>query len=223
MNIFIVHPSQKESARWLFKHDKIRARKQILEGAQLLAHGCKRFNIAMIRTATGKKYSTTAHANHPCTKWVCEDITNFTWLIGYVHELCREYEKQSGKRHQCYWSVSHLFPYLSKRHVDNPFFGSEKYLANIQPEMTTYRKYQIYLANKWELQDKRAHVDPAVITFEMRDQFYENDYLCPPPPVPTYHWTADDWCHYITKHGSWGKQDKHMPFPWEAQDKANKM
>ena len=43
-----------------------------------------------------------AHINHPCSKWVRQNRSNFLWLCEMTEELFREYTKRYGKNHKSY-------------------------------------------------------------------------------------------------------------------------
>ena len=43
-----------------------------------------------------------SHKNHPCSKWVREDLNNYLWLCELGLELCEEYKYRYGKTHKTY-------------------------------------------------------------------------------------------------------------------------
>lgn len=96
MNLFLLHPNHHIGASMLAKRDPIRARKQLLEGCQILAtvdhllHG-KTF---MMR-ADGAPYGA-AHPHHPIVKNACVS-PNQWWL---AHDLVKALAR-CFKDHAC--------------------------------------------------------------------------------------------------------------------------
>lgn len=84
MNIFILSEDPIEAAQ--FQCDK-HVVKMILESAQMLC------------SAVGGKYKAT-HLNHPCTRWVRENRSNFRWLARHAFALCVEYSYRYSKVHK---------------------------------------------------------------------------------------------------------------------------
>lgn len=91
MNIFFLDYDPKKCAQY---HNDKHVVKMILETAQLLcgAHW-------MIGNEAPYKLS---HKNHPCSKWVREDLNNYLWLCELGLELCEEYKYRYGKTHKTY-------------------------------------------------------------------------------------------------------------------------
>lgn len=78
MNIFLVHPDYNESAKQLAKADPIRARKQLVECCQLLAHFGKMYK------ADGTEYKL-AHPNHPIVHHMRLSFHNYLmcWAVAW--------------------------------------------------------------------------------------------------------------------------------------------
>ena len=117
MNIFVLHPNPRKSARW---HADKHVIKMILESVQMLycAHWIVAFPFLLkyravsklsevqkklplppsLRlapfTANGKRSYRPVHVHHPCTIWVRESLANYVWLCQLAIELGRE------KRHR---------------------------------------------------------------------------------------------------------------------------
>lgn len=91
MNIFFLDYDPKKCAQY---HNNKHVVKMILETAQLLCgvHW-------MIGEEAPYKLS---HKNHPCSKWVREDLNNYLWLCELGLELCEEYKYRYGKTHKTY-------------------------------------------------------------------------------------------------------------------------
>jgi len=161
MNLFIFSPDLAESARYFFDHDPRRANKQILEATQMIAIAAEHFGLPIPLTKVGKPYKTTAHRNHPMSKWVRRDKANFKWTLYYIFSLGWRYLEITGKRHSCYIAIDTDEQFkvrtrpdiLSKdlNTVEPIFIGSSDLLESpnrIEPAMTVYEKYRLYLANK---------------------------------------------------------------------------
>ena len=41
-----------------------------------------------------------SHIHHPCTKWTCETMGNYVWLLEHMRGLLNEYTKRYGKMHK---------------------------------------------------------------------------------------------------------------------------
>lgn len=140
MNIFVTNPCPHLSAKYL---DDKRVIKMILESAQML-------NVALINTykTDGIGYKLT-HVNHPCTKWVCSNSANYTWLYLHFISLCAEYTKRYNKVHKCEQYASTF-----NKYIDNSINVSNINFVNC----TTYHKhitnvfdaYKAEMAFKWK-------------------------------------------------------------------------
>lgn len=84
MNIFILSESPVIAAQYQCDKHVV---KMILESAQMLC------------SAVGGEYRIT-HLNHPCTRWVRENQSNFRWLGQHAFALCEEYTYRYGKVHK---------------------------------------------------------------------------------------------------------------------------
>lgn len=100
MNIFILDNNPEQAARYYCdKH----VPKMIVElyqqmGSALRRHGAT--DSVMPLTKAGKPLKGGYH-NHPCTKWVGDSTSNFTWAYLHAKELCKEYTFRYKKRHFC--------------------------------------------------------------------------------------------------------------------------
>lgn len=87
MNIFVLSRDPIEAARMLCdKH----VPKMLLETAQLL---CGPF-------PPGAAPYKRTHFNHPCAKWVREDLENYCWLLAHGESLAEEFAFRFGKEHR---------------------------------------------------------------------------------------------------------------------------
>jgi len=99
MNIFATHQDPKKSAGILFELDPVRARKQIVELAQMLA--CLYEGDLPKKDFTPYK-KPKATLNHPATKWLAEDRRNTTWAIEFMFWLISEATNGQEYNHGCY-------------------------------------------------------------------------------------------------------------------------
>lgn len=87
MNIFYLDPNPIRAA---MLHCDVHVRKMILESAQMLCAAHEEGSAPYKRT----------HYNHPCTKWVREDLGNYLWLCRLGLALCEEYTARTNKVHK---------------------------------------------------------------------------------------------------------------------------
>lgn len=91
MNIFFLDYDPKKCAQY---HNDKHVVKMILETAQLLC--------GVHWMIGGEAPYKLSHKNHPCSKWVREDLNNYLWLCELGLELCEEYKYRYGKTHKTY-------------------------------------------------------------------------------------------------------------------------
>lgn len=89
MNIFYLDEDPKICAQY---HCDKHIIKMIIETAQLLCNAHHFFG----NEAPYKK----THFNHPCSKWVRDNINNYRWLVELGLFLCEEYTKRYNKIHK---------------------------------------------------------------------------------------------------------------------------
>lgn len=94
MNIFVLDKDPIQAARY---HNDKHVIKMILEHTQMLSTAVRVHSHDQIDTVYKK-----AHLNHPCSKWVRQNRTNFLWLCDATEELFREYTRRYGKNHKSY-------------------------------------------------------------------------------------------------------------------------
>lgn len=109
MNIFVLDEDPVKAAQ---AHCDKHVVKMVLETAQLL---CSAHHYALdeviAETPSGNvSYLATrdkdlvpykaTHMNHPCAKWVREDMHNYNWLLALGEALCKEYTHRYGKIHK---------------------------------------------------------------------------------------------------------------------------
>jgi len=94
MNIFVLDKDPIKAAQ---QHNDKHCIKMILEHTQMLS--------TAIRTCSNDKVEgiyKIAHLNHPCSKWVRQNRSNFLWLCDMTEELFKEYTRRYNKNHKSY-------------------------------------------------------------------------------------------------------------------------
>ena len=90
MNIFFLHEDPIEAAKLQYNKHVV---KMILESAQMLCTAHHHYESDV--DIPYKK----AHYNHPSTKWVRENASNYSWLYRHMIGLGAEYRNRYGKEH----------------------------------------------------------------------------------------------------------------------------
>lgn len=112
MNIFWLSWCVEECARWHFDRHVV---KMILELAQLLSTAHWELTTDHTLLSEWKEqgiiYKPT-HRNHPCAKWVRENVHNYRFLVKLALALCDEYYYRYGheknKQHKTRSIIEHL-------------------------------------------------------------------------------------------------------------------
>jgi len=52
------------------------------------------------------------HVNHPCSIWVRQNKSNFTWLYNHGKSICAEYTKRYGKIHKSEAIIDLCFTFI---------------------------------------------------------------------------------------------------------------
>ena len=86
MNIFVLDSNIQKCAQY---HCDKHVVKMILESAQLLSTVLRLNDVDYGYKAT--------HANHPCTSWAGESLSNWKWLRNFAFELNQEYRFRFGR------------------------------------------------------------------------------------------------------------------------------
>ena len=148
MNIFVVNSDPKKAAAYL---DDKRVVKGVLEMAQMLSTTMYKYN--------NKGPYKPTHANHPCTKWVSENLDNYYWAWFYYAALAEEYQKRFGRKHKSwelantFWDFSNKLPSGQQTPFPNCARNKAKHIdcTNIN---NIYQAYHEYLQKRWQT-DKR--------------------------------------------------------------------
>ena len=99
MNIFAVHQDPQKSAKILFNLDPVRARKQIIELAQMLACLCD-YNVPKKDSTPYKTPSSIR--NHPATQWLAISVANSSWAVEFMFWLISVATEGKERDHGCY-------------------------------------------------------------------------------------------------------------------------
>lgn len=135
MNIFFLDYDPKKCAQY---HNDKHVVKMILETAQLLCgvHW-------MIGNNAPYKLS---HKNHPCSKWVREDLNNYLWLCELGLELCEEYKYRYNKTHKTYqvilWCIDNK-PNIPDIKFTLPPLAMPDFCKINDDTISSYRNYYI--------------------------------------------------------------------------------
>jgi len=89
MNIFILDKDPKLAAQY---HGDKHVVKMITESAQMLC--------AVLHLNGQPSHYKLTHANHPCTKWARESLSNWVWLRDFALHLNDEYNHRYGMHKQ---------------------------------------------------------------------------------------------------------------------------
>jgi hypothetical protein len=107
MNIFTLNLCPIKSAE---DHCDKHVVKQIVEDFQMLGsavirHGAKTNEMPLTQKGTPLKGG---YHNHPCTRWVGENRSNFEWTCFHALALAEEYTMRYNKKHSCQSGIEHL-------------------------------------------------------------------------------------------------------------------
>ncbi len=142
MNIFVTNPCPIQSAHAL---DDKRVIKMILESAQMMA--------TAISYAGGVTPYKPTHRNHPCSVWIRENSSNYSWALKHFEALCQAYYDRFGKRHKCldHHSIWQDGANLMAKGDLTPFANCTEF-KNIED---VHQAYKLQMNKKWK-EDKRA-------------------------------------------------------------------
>jgi len=98
MNLFILDLDPQKAAQY---YQDLHINKIIIEGTQLLAAAYPLDRLAQedcprTQKGTPRKHG---HYNHPMTKWVRTNMTNFVWTLNHLDSLYQERLYRFGKPH----------------------------------------------------------------------------------------------------------------------------
>ena len=94
MNIFFLDKTPELSAKYLCdKH----LPKMLLESAQMLSTAVRKYKN---KTPLAEPIYKSAYPNHPMTKWVGENRSNFNWALDNALWINNEYQYRFKKEHK---------------------------------------------------------------------------------------------------------------------------
>lgn len=183
MNIFFLAQNPYKAAEM---HCDKHVVKMIVESAQMLSVAHHHWN-SKFKNYVYKG----AYLNHPCTKWVCENGSNYRWLYQLFLGLIDEYHKRYNNRtHKC----EKLLPFLRYNphfvnYIEDPInVWKFKQLSNIPQAMpekykhknpiTAYRKYYIgekALFAKWKNNNMPGWFLKGVVVKVVREFFLKKE------------------------------------------------
>jgi hypothetical protein len=142
MNIFFLDWNLKLCAQYACNRHIC---KLLIEHTQLLYSVYHLLDPELLLTASLNPYKLT-HKNHPCTKWVRENISNFLCLLELTWEYCKEYTFRYDKVHACQehiiWMIQNLPRGLPNELMTSPAQAMpDKYKC--EDSVEAYRKYYI--------------------------------------------------------------------------------
>ena len=161
MNIFATSISPLVSAIML---DDVRARKMILENAQMLSTCVHHYARHIVDYKPHFFYKPT-HVNHPCNLWVKTSFQNMAWLMLHSHYLNLLYKSYSGRDHNSFLTIQVIEEFISNS-LDQGSLPDQFAMSPMTPfanctpfkhpldKRNVYEKYKAYMIQKWENDDK---------------------------------------------------------------------
>lgn len=132
MNIFVLDNNLETNAQY---HCDKHVVKMITEQTQLL---CSAYYFT---DEVPEGIYRLTHANHPCSKWARESLSNWLWLRSSTFALCHEYSYRYGRKHACEGVLKALNP----PHVSDigltPFAQAMPEQYQCDDAVTAYRAY----------------------------------------------------------------------------------
>lgn len=98
MNMFILDSDPDIAARY---NQDLHVKKIIIEGAQMLANAYDRERLAKDDVPRTDKGTARVGGlpNHPMSKWVRQNKSNYQWTLDHIRALCDEYTYRFGSKH----------------------------------------------------------------------------------------------------------------------------
>lgn len=141
MNIFFLHWNPIISAHYACDKHVV---KMLLESTQMLYTAYHLTCPELLKESQLTPYKV-VHQNHPCTKWVRENFSNFSWLLILAYEYCKEYTFRYNKVHSCQahiiWMLQNL-PSLPKEPLTTPFQAMPD-IYKCEDPIQGYRNYYV--------------------------------------------------------------------------------
>ena len=169
MNIFALDPDPVQAARWhVDKHVVNMPRETAQMLCTVLRASLDTKQLADVERSLGVPLHKTTHANHPCTVWVGENISNWLWLKALGLALLDEHQHRYGTNRSDYrgFIASLPIPPLAKR-ARTPFaLAMPEWIKEAGlPPCTAYKVF--YTNHKTHLFSWKRRKAPAWISYEM--------------------------------------------------------
>lgn len=109
------------------------------------------------------------HVNHPCNKWIRENVENYNWLVEHFFALMDEYTFRYDKKHKCFGELSYQLssPPKNLEYADftlPPSCMDEQYIIS-DKVLDNYRNY--YIIGKSSLHSWKRRDPPTWIYTEV--------------------------------------------------------
>lgn len=137
MNIFYLDHNPNIAAQY---HCDKHVVKMILESAQMLS-------VAQRVGGNKNEILYGGFPNHPCTKWVCQSVYNYEWLLDLFLGLCVEYGYRYGKVHKTYDKLSYELSKVPKLSYIE-YMPPPQCMPEIYKSDDTVKSYRNYYINE---------------------------------------------------------------------------
>ena len=186
MNIFVLHPNPRKSARW---HVDKHVIKMLLETCQLLytahwilAYPDLKTHKSVIglskaqkkldppasmetapRSDSGQIGYRPCHIHHPCAVWTRRSSGNYHWLATLGIHLAAEYRFRFGKTHSCEQHIHWLFTHLPRGIKPHPrrsfaIAMADEYRISSNPIICYRHYYRTAKAEKGLIRYTKRHI-----------------------------------------------------------------
>lgn len=148
MNIFVTNADPVISAKNL---DDMRVNKMITESIQMLAVAMYRNGATpnqVPKNINGTSYSKEAHKHHPCTIWVGDSRSNFSWLVDHTEALLKEWEMRTGNIQAGAKNIPSVVAWISNM-PDIPLSPFVNCTAHHKHIDDVHEAYRLEMLHKW--------------------------------------------------------------------------
>lgn len=139
MNIFATHSDPVICAQ---EYCRVHNTKMILELSQMLSTAHR------LKNGSQEVYKA-AYINHPCTKWVRENVSNYIWTFDHLMELHEMFFADRGKHHASYRLMEHFLE-IPKDIKDGQITQHPQCMPDEYKDKSSYEAYKKYLNAKFE-------------------------------------------------------------------------
>ena len=162
MNLFATSECPVQSAK---EHCDTHLRKMIVEVQQMLSTA----HVVLDGKQAAMKPT---HVNHPCSKWIRNNTSNYMWAWKHAKALCDEYTFRTGKVH----ASSRWLDVLANPPVATPSGELEPFALAMPDEFKIHgvfdqtKAYQLYLVAKFKEWEVRTDKRPIVVEWTKRQK-----------------------------------------------------